>query len=82
MQYPWGWSHRSLQSLDAKYLRNNPPSTRQEAQYHTHCFVLLTKHRHGHCGHQNEALIISKLGGERKGSYWVCCGHLCAEATC
>lgn len=39
---------------------------------HSHCthgFILLTKHGHGDRGHEDKALIISKLDRERKASY-------------
>lgn len=41
----------------------------RKSSYCTHSFVLLTKHRHSDRGHQDWALIIGKLDGERKAGY-------------
>lgn len=46
-----------------------PLASRRKSSHCTHSFILLTKHRHGDRRHQDRALIIGKLNGERKASY-------------
>ena len=46
-----------------------PLASRRKSSHCTHSLILLTKHRHGDRGHQDGALIISKLDGERKAGY-------------
>ena len=46
-----------------------PLASGRKSSHCTHSFILLTKHRHGDRGHQDRALIIGKLNGERKASY-------------